>query len=130
MRALRALLSLLTPLRQPHLFYSCRIALSSSPPLTRVYYLHSSSRPISKITSMANNTTTSAASANPSDSKHIIGDWFSVPELRLRDHRFTVPLDYSDAASPKISLFVREVVAVGKEELHLPFLLYLQGGPG
>ncbi|XP_043724243.1 proline iminopeptidase [Telopea speciosissima] len=64
--------------------------------------------------------------------EHTVGDWFSVPELRLRDHRFTVPLDYSVDRhnSPKISIFAREVVAAGKEEVALPYLLYLQGGPG
>ncbi|PON91152.1 Peptidase S [Trema orientale] len=65
--------------------------------------------------------------------EHVVGKWFSVPDLRLRDHRFTVPLDYSadrSGASPKISVFAREVVAVGKEEQPLPYLLYLQGGPG
>ncbi|PON91153.1 Peptidase [Trema orientale] len=68
---------------------------------------------------------------------HAVGKWYSVPDLRLRDHGFTVPLDYSTdlsaaSASPKnkISIFAREVVAVGKEELPLPYLLYLQGGPG
>lgn len=64
--------------------------------------------------------------------ERLTSDWFSVPDLRLRDHRFTVPLDYSisDPAAHKISVFAREVVGVGKEELDLPFLLYLQGGPG
>ncbi|KAG6427179.1 hypothetical protein SASPL_111419 [Salvia splendens] len=64
--------------------------------------------------------------------ERVTSGWFSVPDLRLRNHRFTVPLDYtlSDPASQKISIFVREVVGVGKEELDLPFLLYLQGGPG
>ncbi|KAK4266910.1 hypothetical protein QN277_023769 [Acacia crassicarpa] len=67
-----------------------------------------------------------------SKSEHVSGNWYSVPELRLRDHRFAVPLDYTlDLhSSPKISVFAREVVAVGKEEQTLPYLLYLQGGPG
>ncbi|KAG8653503.1 hypothetical protein MANES_05G029200v8 [Manihot esculenta] len=71
-----------------------------------------------------------AASYSPPE--HHAGTWYSVPDLRLRDHRFIVPLDYSidRSASPKISIFVREVVAVGKEEQQLPYLLYLQGGPG
>jgi hypothetical protein len=44
---------------------------------------------------------------------HVAGSWYSVPELRLRDHRFIVPLDYAldRRASPKISIFAREVVA-------------------
>ncbi|KAL2468728.1 alpha/beta-hydrolase superfamily protein [Forsythia ovata] len=64
--------------------------------------------------------------------EHVTGDWFSVPEVRLRDHHFTVPLDYSldHRTCPKISVFAREVVSVGKEEQSLPCLLYLQGGPG
>ncbi|KAL5792325.1 hypothetical protein ACOSP7_000919 [Xanthoceras sorbifolium] len=72
------------------------------------------------------------AAAGKSSPEHVAGEWYSVPELRLRDHRFTVPLDYSldRSASPKISVFAREVVSVGKEEESLPYLLYLQGGPG
>ncbi|KAF7137398.1 hypothetical protein RHSIM_Rhsim07G0010300 [Rhododendron simsii] len=64
--------------------------------------------------------------------EHVVGKWFSVPELRLRDHYFTVPLDYSldHRTCPKISVFAREVVSVGKEEQSQPYLLYLQGGPG
>lgn len=46
---------------------------------------------------------------------HVVGKWFSVPELRLRDHYFTVPLDYSldRRTCPKISVFAREVVSGG-----------------
>ncbi|KAE8721463.1 Phosphoenolpyruvate carboxylase family protein isoform 1 [Hibiscus syriacus] len=63
--------------------------------------------------------------------EHVAGNWFSVPDLRLRDHRFMVPLDYKNRdASSKISVFAREVVAVGKEEQSMPYLLFLQGGPG
>ncbi|KAL3517218.1 hypothetical protein ACH5RR_024120 [Cinchona calisaya] len=65
---------------------------------------------------------------SPAD--HVVGNWYSVPELRLRDHRFSVPLDHSRQLSSKISVFAREVVAVGKEDQALPYLLYLQGGPG
>ncbi|XVF73115.1 hypothetical protein PTKIN_Ptkin12aG0175800 [Pterospermum kingtungense] len=69
--------------------------------------------------------------ADTSSSEHVAGNWYSVPDLRLRDHRFMVPLDYKfPAASYKISIFAREVVAVGKEEQPMPYLLYLQGGPG
>ncbi|GAB2291051.1 hypothetical protein Dimus_025306 [Dionaea muscipula] len=77
-----------------------------------------------------------AAGANSNDAAspldHVVGYWYSVPELRLRDHYFTVPLNYSldSTTSPKISVFAREVVAAGKEDEQLPYLLYLQGGPG
>ncbi|KAL5745559.1 hypothetical protein ACOSP7_026705 [Xanthoceras sorbifolium] len=33
------------------------------------------------------------AAAGKSSSEHVAGEWYSVPKLRLRDHRFTVPLD-------------------------------------
>jgi hypothetical protein len=51
--------------------------------------------------------------AGDSPKEHVAGEWFSVPELRLRDHRFIVPLDYSadPKASSKISIFAREVVS-------------------
>ncbi|KAL0397947.1 UNVERIFIED_CONTAM: Proline iminopeptidase [Sesamum calycinum] len=129
MRAIGAPLILLTPLLHLRIFAYPRSPTLSPPllpPLFKLLRFHSS---IAKITSMAR---TTIAAASASDGKHVSSDWFSVPELRLRDHRFTVPLDYSldDSTSPKISVFAREVVAVGKEELHLPFLLYLQGGPG
>ncbi|WOL00787.1 hypothetical protein Cni_G09500 [Canna indica] len=62
--------------------------------------------------------------------KHAAGHWYSVPDLSLCDHRFTVPLDYSDSAGATITVFAREVVAAGKEEQQLSYLLYLQGGPG
>ncbi|XP_009104314.1 proline iminopeptidase [Brassica rapa] len=73
--------------------------------------------------------TSMAGSGSASTPEHVTEKWFSVPELRLRNHRFSVPLDYSKA-SPNISVFAREIVAVGKEEQALPYLLYLQGGPG
>ncbi|KAL5727237.1 hypothetical protein ACHQM5_000456 [Ranunculus cassubicifolius] len=69
--------------------------------------------------------------SSSSPAVHIAGNWYSVPELRLRDHHFTVPLDYSSVDhSTKISVFARELVSVGKEEQPLPYLLFLQGGPG
>ncbi|CAL9121322.1 unnamed protein product [Musa textilis] len=71
-----------------------------------------------------------AVSSVAAPERHDAGDWYSVPDLSLRDHRFTVPLDYSAAAGSSITVFAREVVAVGKEEQQLPYLLYLQGGPG
>ena len=55
-----------------------------------------------------------AVAAGNYSSEHIIGKWYLVPDLRLREHRFTVPLDYSSdrsSSSPKISVFAREVVA-------------------
>ncbi|XP_075519138.1 uncharacterized protein LOC142553041 isoform X3 [Primulina tabacum] len=97
--------------------------------LSKVFHFYPYSRSLAKSMSTVDAT---AASATGGEDARVTGEWFSVPELRLRDHRFTVPLDYSldYSASPKVSVFVREIVSVGKEEHILPFLLYLQGGPG
>ncbi|KAJ7544685.1 hypothetical protein O6H91_09G089400 [Diphasiastrum complanatum] len=43
---------------------------------------------------------------------------------------FNVPLDYSLPSSPLISPICPGVVSAGKEEKRLPYLLFLQGGPG
>lgn len=61
------------------------------------------------VTSMAGDNST----AGESSPDHVAGSWYSVPELRLRDHRFIAPLNYAidRRASPKISIFAREVVA-------------------
>jgi len=52
-----------------------------------------------------------------------------LPGLRLTDHRFELPLDYAKPGKT-ISVFVREVVAPGKEDLELPYAVFFQGGPG
>ncbi|MFB9177762.1 alpha/beta fold hydrolase [Dactylosporangium sucinum] len=46
------------------------------------------------------------------------------------EHVLEVPLDHADPAGPRISLFAREVVGRGNAEEDLPWLLFLQGGPG
>jgi len=53
-----------------------------------------------------------------------------MPGLVLTDHTFTVPLDHADPAGPSIEVFAREVVAPDRAGDDLPWLLYLQGGPG
>ncbi|MCW1804382.1 alpha/beta hydrolase [Brachybacterium squillarum] len=53
---------------------------------------------------------------------------WSLPGLHLTDVTLPVPLDHADPASPRIELFARVVTAPGGEEL--PYLVYLQGGPG
>jgi pimeloyl-ACP methyl ester carboxylesterase len=52
-----------------------------------------------------------------------------IPGLVVRDHSFTLPLDYANPGKT-ISVYAREVVAPGKEGANLPFLVYFQGGPG
>ncbi|KAL9269147.1 Proline iminopeptidase-like protein [Drosera capensis] len=41
-----------------------------------------------------------------------------------------VPLDYDASEGRVISVFARDVVAAGREDDELPYLLYLQGEPG
>ncbi|KZV37407.1 Proline iminopeptidase [Dorcoceras hygrometricum] len=119
--------------QQPLLTSLGHLWISTYPPsplrLSKVFHFYPSNRRLVKFMSMV---ATTAAYAIDGEGSLVTGEWYSVPELRLRDHRFTVPLDYSldYSTSPKISVFVREIVSVGKEEHVLPYLLYLQGGPG
>jgi pimeloyl-ACP methyl ester carboxylesterase len=53
-----------------------------------------------------------------------------IPGLVLTDHEFTVPLDYEKSRGETITVFAREVVAPAKEKEDLPWLIFLQGGPG
>ncbi|MGZ4627174.1 MAG: alpha/beta fold hydrolase [Kineosporiaceae bacterium] len=53
-----------------------------------------------------------------------------LPGLLLTDHEFTVPLDHADPLGEMITVFAREAVAPRKRDQDLPWLLYLQGGPG
>ncbi|MEU6808023.1 alpha/beta fold hydrolase [Streptomyces sp. NPDC046831] len=55
---------------------------------------------------------------------------YRQPGVVLTDHHFTVPLDHDDPAGESIGLYGREVVASDKAGQDLPWLLYLQGGPG
>jgi pimeloyl-ACP methyl ester carboxylesterase len=48
----------------------------------------------------------------------------------LTDHVFAVPLDHGAPGGERIEVFAREVAAAGKTGADLPWLLFLQGGPG
>lgn len=50
--------------------------------------------------------------------------------LTLSSHVFNVPLDHSKPNGPTIRIFGREVVATARENDALPWLVFLQGGPG
>ncbi|MFI1094975.1 alpha/beta fold hydrolase [Streptomyces sp. NPDC020917] len=52
------------------------------------------------------------------------------PGTVITDHTFAVPLDHAEPGGEQIEVYAREVVAAGKERDRLPWLLYLQGGPG
>ncbi|MFC4061321.1 alpha/beta fold hydrolase [Planomonospora corallina] len=53
-----------------------------------------------------------------------------LPGLTLTDHTFTVPLDHADPAGETIEVFAREAVDPARRDHDLPWLLFLQGGPG
>ena len=55
---------------------------------------------------------------------------FRQPGTVLTDHVFAVPLDHGRPDGEQIEVFAREVVAAGKADADLPWLLFLQGGPG
>ena len=55
---------------------------------------------------------------------------YRQPGTVLTDHTFRVPLDYDRPDGEYIEVFAREVVAADKADADLPWLLFLQGGPG
>lgn len=57
---------------------------------------------------------------------------FRHPGTVLTDHTFRVPLDYGRPGGEQIEVFAREVVAADQAARagDLPWLLFLQGGPG
>ncbi|MGP4045779.1 alpha/beta fold hydrolase [Streptomyces sp. 2A115] len=55
---------------------------------------------------------------------------YRQPGVVLSDRHFTVPLDHDDPSGETIELYAREVVASDKANQDLPWLVYLQGGPG
>ncbi|KAI9305927.1 Alpha/Beta hydrolase protein [Cunninghamella echinulata] len=58
---------------------------------------------------------------------------FLIPGAKVFEHYFDCPLDYNNTESKEtIKVFVRQLVPINKvsQVKSLPFLLYLQGGPG
>ena len=53
----------------------------------------------------------------------------AIPGLELVRHEFELPLDYAKPGRT-LRVFVREVVAPGKDRKDLPCLVFFQGGPG
>jgi pimeloyl-ACP methyl ester carboxylesterase len=53
-----------------------------------------------------------------------------MPGVTLTDHLFSVPLDHDRPGGEQLEIYAREVVAAGRERERLPWLLFLQGGPG
>ena len=53
-----------------------------------------------------------------------------IQGLVLAEHEFAVPLDHARPDGETITVFAREARAAGKEDAELPWLVFLQGGPG
>jgi pimeloyl-ACP methyl ester carboxylesterase len=53
-----------------------------------------------------------------------------APYLVFGEHEFDVPLDHASPERGKLTVFAREVVASDRERDELPWLVFLQGGPG
>ena len=53
-----------------------------------------------------------------------------LPGMLMTDHTIEVPLDHSRPDGPTIEVFAREVTAPDRDPENLPWLLFLQGGPG
>ncbi|KAG7670248.1 hypothetical protein Ndes2437B_g06488 [Nannochloris sp. 'desiccata'] len=59
------------------------------------------------------------------------GPSYDVPGLFVADYSIKVPLDYSGELPGSINIFFRIAVSRNKQnDTSLPYLLYLQGGPG
>ena len=64
---------------------------------------------------------------------HIASAPYTVRGMRVTDHRFTVPLDHAVPEGESITVFAREYSDAEMPQTEagqLPWLLYLQGGPG
>lgn len=58
-------------------------------------------------------------------------DTWSIPGARVSNHFFLVPLDYKDSGGKKLEIFCRQLVSPDNaERKDVPFLIFLQGGPG
>ncbi|MGY5764258.1 alpha/beta fold hydrolase [Brachybacterium sp. DNPG3] len=55
---------------------------------------------------------------------------WTLPGLRLTDVTLPVPLDHADPSGPRIEVFARIVEADADGSADLPYLVFLQGGPG
>jgi pimeloyl-ACP methyl ester carboxylesterase len=55
---------------------------------------------------------------------------YRQPGTTVTDHHVSVPLDHADPGGERITVFAREVTATRPGADRLPWLLFLQGGPG
>ena len=82
---------------------------------------------------MAEATATETTAAGTTRVPHIVKARHDYRGMRTAEHYFEVPLDHFAAGGETITVFAREYVSADHSEeaaAELPWLLYLQGGPG
>ena len=55
---------------------------------------------------------------------------YRAPNFVFVEHEFELPLDHSEPDGRKLMVFAREVATPDKADKDLPWLVFLQGGPG
>ena len=55
---------------------------------------------------------------------------FDYLGMKIKGYSFIVPIDYTNLNSKKINIFAREISKNQMSSKDLPYLLFLQGGPG
>lgn len=74
-----------------------------------------------------------SSNKDPNKQLHRQGSTHETRGMQLTDHWFTVPLNHSQPNGEQLEIFAREITASAYapgEVAELPWLLYLQGGPG
>ncbi len=68
-----------------------------------------------------------SSAARPEASRR---EQYALPGMIVTNRLFEVPLDHADPGGESISIFARELVATGRKDDDLPYLVFFQGGPG
>ena len=55
---------------------------------------------------------------------------YHYESMIITDYRFRLPLDYKNENGEQISIFAREILNENHKNKSLPYLIFLQGGPG
>ena len=59
-----------------------------------------------------------------------MSDFNRLPGVAVRDRWFTLPVDHARPEGASLRVYAREAVRPGAEDEDLPWLVFLQGGPG
>ena len=57
-------------------------------------------------------------------------NYYQSSNFKVFNHKFELPLNYSNDNSVTITVFVREIINLDKEKKNQPYLIFFQGGPG